>query len=71
MHKSPFFIRHYHVKKEDKTVIDKEMKYLCYLGILKKGFVVYCSPVMLNSRKVTQGKRVVTDFRHLDISEPW
>ena len=36
--KSPFFIRHYHVKKEDKNYIDKEMKRLCYLGILKEGF---------------------------------
>ena len=36
--KSPFFIRPYHVKEEDKTLIDKEMKRLCYLGILKEGF---------------------------------
>ena len=26
MHKSPFFIRPYHVKEEDKALIDKEMK---------------------------------------------
>ena len=38
MDKSPFFIRTYHVKEEDKTLIDKEMKRLCYLGILKEGF---------------------------------
>ena len=31
--KSPFFIRLYHVREEDKKVIDKEMKCLCYLGI--------------------------------------
>ena len=36
--KSPFFIRPYHVKEEDKTFIDKEMKCLCYLGILKRIF---------------------------------
>ena len=36
--RSPFFIRPYHVKEEDKTLIDKEMKCLCYLGILKEGF---------------------------------
>ena len=41
------------------------MKRLCYLGILKAGFSAYSSPVMLISRKVTQNKRVVTDFRHL------
>ena len=38
MDKSPFFIRPYHVKEEDKALIDKEMKRLCYLGILKEGF---------------------------------
>ena len=59
--KSPFFIRPYHVKEEDKNFIDKEMKHLCYLGILKGGFSAYSSPVMLISRKVTQ------DFRHLNI----
>ena len=37
--KSPFFIRLYHVKGEDETFIDKEMKRLCYLGILKEGFL--------------------------------
>ena len=38
MDKSSFFIRCYHVKEEDKALIDKEMKQLCYLGISKKGF---------------------------------
>ena len=65
--KSPFFIRPYHVKEEDKNFIDKEMKYLYYLGILKEGFLAYSSPVNLISRKVTQEKRVVPDFRHLNI----
>ena len=40
------------------------MKCLCYLGILKEGFSTSSSPVKLISRKVTQDKRVVTDFRH-------
>ena len=31
---SPFFTRPYHVKEEDGTVLDKEMRRLCYLGIL-------------------------------------
>ena len=31
--KSPFFIRPYHVKEEDKKIIDNEMKQLCYLEI--------------------------------------
>ena len=65
--KSPLFIRQYHIREEDKEVIDKEMKHLYYLGILKEGFSPYSSPVMLISRKVMQGKRVVTDFRHLNV----
>ena len=67
MDKSPFFIRPYHVKGEDKVWINKEMKQLCYLGILKEGFSAYSSPVMLISRKRTKDKRVVTDFRHLNL----
>ena len=34
---------------------------------MKQGFPAYSSPVMLISRKVTKDKRVVTDFRHLNI----
>ena len=66
MDNSPFFIQPYHVKEEDKAVVDKEMRRLCYLRILKEGFPAYSSPVMLISRKVTSDKRVVTDFRHLN-----
>ena len=65
--KSPFFIRPYHVREEDKKVIDKKIKRLCYLGILKEGFSPYLSPVMLISHKLTQDKRVVTDVRHLNV----
>ena len=54
------------MREEDKRILDKEMKRLCYLGILKEGFSAYSSPVMLISRKMTQGKRVVTDFRQLN-----
>ena len=32
--KSPFFIKPYHVREEDKAIINKEMKRLCYMGIL-------------------------------------
>ena len=59
--KSPFFIRPHCVREEDKTFIDKEMKRLCYMGILK-GFSAYSSPVMLISRNLTKDKRVVTDL---------
>ena len=60
--KSLFFIRPYHTREEDKKVIDKEMKCLYYLGILKEGISPYSSLVMLISRKVMQDKRVVMDF---------
>ena len=65
--KSPFFIRPFHVREEDKAILDKEMKRLCYLDILKEGFSAYSSPVMLISRKMTQDKSVMTDFRHLNM----
>ena len=64
---SPFFIRPYHAKEEYKAVLDKEMRRLCYLGILKEGFLAYSSPVMLISRKMTADKRLVADFRHLNM----
>ena len=37
------------------------------MGILKERFSAYSSPVMLISRKLTKDKRVVTDFRHLNM----
>ena len=36
--KSPFFIRPFHAREEDKALLDKEMKRICYFGILKEGF---------------------------------
>ena len=65
--RSPFFIRPYHVQEEDKALIDNEMKWLCYLAILKEEFSPYSSQVMLISRKLTKDKKVVTDFRHLNV----
>ena len=65
--KTPFFIRPFHAKEEEKAILHKEMKRLCYLGILKEGFSAYSSPVMLINRKVTQDESVVTDFRHLNM----
>ena len=67
MDKSPFFIRPCHVREEDQNVIDKEINCLCYFSILKGGFSPYSSPIMLINRKMTQDKRVVTDFRHLNV----
>ena len=67
MDNSPFLIRPYHMKEEDKALINKEKKCLCYLGILKEGLSAYSSPGMLISRKLTKDKRVVTNFRHLNV----
>ena len=67
MDKSPFFIRPYHVREEDKAIVDKEMKRLCHMGVSREGFSAYSSPVMLISRMLTNDKRVVTDFRHLNV----
>ena len=53
------------MKEEDRAVLDKEMRWLCYLGILKEGFSAYSSPVMLISQKLTSDKRVISDFWHL------
>ena len=36
VNKSPFFIRPYHVKEEDKQILDKEMNRLVILVFLKK-----------------------------------
>ena len=43
------------------------MRRLCYIGILKEGFLAYSSPVMLISREMTYDKKVVTDFRLLNM----
>ena len=67
MDKSQFFIRPFHAREEEKALLDKEMKRLCYLGILKEDFSAYSNPVMLVSRKLPKDKRVMTDFRHLNM----
>ena len=54
--KSPFFIRPFHANEEDKVILDKEMKGMYYLGILKEGFSAYSRLVMLISRKMTKDK---------------
>ena len=52
--RSSFFISPYHVKEKDKALIDREMKCLRYLGILKEGYLAYTCPVMLISRKLAK-----------------
>ena len=36
--KMEFFVRPHHVREEDMRILDKELKRLCYLGIIKDGF---------------------------------
>ena len=56
------------MREEDIVVTDKETKRLCYMGILKEGFLAYSNPVVLISRKLTKDKRaVVADLRHLNV----
>ena len=49
--KSLLCIRPFHVKEEDKPVIDKEMRRLVHLGILKQDMLSFSSPIMLIARK--------------------
>ena len=44
MDKSPFFIRPYHVKEEDKTLIDKEMKRFMLSRYIKRRFFTLFQP---------------------------
>ena len=48
---SSFFTRPFHAKEEDKTILDKEMKRLCYLGILQEGFFSLLKPSYVNKPK--------------------
>ena len=63
---TPFFIRPFPIKENEKDVVDKEMRKGCLLGILRKGMFSYSSPIMLIPRKLTGIPRIVTDFRHLN-----
>ena len=64
--KSPFFVRPFRISEEDKPFMDKQMKRLVALGILSRNTTSHISPVMLVSRKVTQDKRPIVDFRLLN-----
>ena len=63
---TPFFIRPFPIKENEKDVVDKEMRKGCLLGILRKGMSSYSSPIMLIPRKLTGIPRIVTDCRHLN-----
>ena len=48
---TPFFVRPYPMREEQKKVIQKEMDRLEHLGIIHKGLTSYSSPVVLVKQK--------------------
>ena len=63
---TPFFVRHYAMREEQKKVIQKEMDRLKHLGIIHKGLTGYSSPVVLVKWKNQNLYRVCNDFRILN-----
>ena len=63
---TPFFVRPYLMRKEQKKVIQKEMDRLEHLGIIHKGLTSYSSPVILVKQKNHNLYRVCSDFRILN-----
>ena len=63
---TPFFIRPYPIKEEEKTHVDREMRKGCLLGILRKGLTSYSSLIMLIPWKQGGILRIVTGFRYLN-----
>ena len=49
--KTPFFVRPYPMREEQKKVIQKEMDRLEHLGIIGKSLTSYSSPVVLVKQK--------------------
>ena len=63
---SPFFVRPFPLSETDKSSMDKEMERLVSLRIITKNSTSYTCPVMLITRKLTNDKRPVVDFRLLN-----
>ena len=64
---TPFFVRPYPMREEQKKVIQKEMDRLEHLGIICKGLTGYSSLVVLVKRKNQNLYRVCNNF-HILIS---
>ena len=60
--KTPFFVRPYPMREEQKKVIQKEMDRLEHLGIIHKGLTGYSSPVVLVKWKNQNLYPVCSDF---------
>ena len=63
---TPFFVRPYPIREEQKHIVQWEMGRLEKLGIIEKGLMGYSSQVLLVKRKQQNLYRVVTDFRVLN-----
>ena len=63
---TPFFVRPYPLREEQKKVIQKEMDRLKHLGIIHKGLTGCSSPFVLVKRKNQNLYRVCSDFRILN-----
>ena len=63
---TPFFVRPYPMREEQKKVIQKEMDRLEHLGIIHKGLTSYSSPVVLVKHKNKNLYRVCSDFHILN-----
>ena len=60
--KTPFFVRPYPMREEQKKIIQKEMDRLKHLGIICKGLTGYSSPVVLVKQKNQNLYRVCSNF---------
>ena len=63
---TPFFVRPYPMREEQKKVIQNEMNRLKHLGIIHKGLTSYSSPVVLVKWKNQNLYRVCSDFHILN-----
>ena len=63
---TPFFVRPYPMREEQKKVIQKEMDRLEHLGIIRKELTGYSSPVVLVKWKNQNLYRVCSDFHILN-----
>ena len=63
---SPFFVRPFPISEADKPYMDWQMERLVSLRILTKNSTSHTCPVMLITRKLTNDKHPVVDFRLLN-----
>ena len=59
---TPFFVKPYPMREEQKKVIQKEMDRLEHLGIIQKRLTSYSSLVVLVKRKNQNLYKVCSDF---------